>query len=114
MRVKELGLVEAAEEPEVPDDDQEAAEKPEVPGHDHDEQDELFGELSDPELESKPDDPEPESKPDDPEPELKEKRYELRSALKTYGESRAGGDRERQGRFEGNIGIPCSAFGFTT
>ena len=93
MRVKELGLVEAAEEPEVPDDDQEAAEKPEVPGHDHDEQDELFGELSD---------PEPESKPDDPEPELKEKRYELRSALKTYGESRAGGDRERQGRFEGN------------
>ncbi len=43
--------------------------------------------------------PEPESTPDDPEPELKEKRYELRSALKNYGESRAGGGRQRQGRF---------------
>ena len=92
MRVKELGLDE--------EDDQYAAEKPEAPGHDCDEAEDLFADSSDPEPESKPDDPEPGSKPDDPEPKRIEKRYELRSALKTDGESRAGGDRERQGRFE--------------
>ena len=81
-RVKELGLEEAAEEPEVPDDDEEAAEKPEVPGYDNDAAEDLFADSSDSEdAELLPADGEPESKPDDPEPELKAKLYELRLAF---------------------------------
>ena len=95
-RVKELGLEEAAEEPEVPDDDEEAAEKPEVPGYDNDAAEDLFADFSDSEdAELLPADGEPESTPDDPEPELKAKLYELRLALNSSMERAGRGETGR-------------------